>query len=65
LKHDITSIEIAEEVGFTLKETLYQLMRNFPGRDQSNQGIKKADREWIKFHKNRRQMGEVRTCFCF
>ena len=53
------SIEIAKEAGFTLKEKLYQLMKTFPGRDSSNQAIKKqivnganfikTEGKWVKY----------------
>lgn len=52
------SIKIAEDIGFTHKETIKMLMRNFPGRDVEEKMkkmveagynfIKTGDR-WVKF----------------
>jgi len=59
------SIEIAEKAGFTLKETLYQLMRNFPGRDVSNQQIKKQIENGANFIKTQGKWVKYEPVFVF
>lgn len=47
------SMEIAENIGFEYSETLYQLMKTFPGRDQTPENVEKQIAKGSNFVKLR------------
>lgn len=53
------SIELAEEIGFEYVETLYQLMKTFPGRDQTEANVQKQIAKGSNFVKLRNPKAEA------